>query len=1325
MARWKGLLLGATVGLLVLGCGSEDEKAPTSVLPPSIKLTAEPKTIAADAVTSATITVEGSVKGPVRVTTNLGELTGPDGDTGTEVTLQGDGTFTLKSACDSRTNATCAGLARLSAVDAAATKGTTQVTLLQLEICNNGTDDDGDNQVDCADKDGCPTGQSCADEAAGDPPGLVCSAAGLCDQCVPPGGATAESKESTCDDAADNDCDGKADCADADCEGGLCVTSNGGIGNCSGGACACVDTGTEVCDDWLDNDCNGKTDCEDSVCAGRACRTSTNSVGTCQQNVCVCVPTDEDCADGADNDCDALTDCEDSDCQGEVCNEELGLVCSEGDESACSVCPGGELVEATCGDGLDNDCDGQVDCADTDCDGEICGDGGLACKNGACACGGGATETNCGDNIDDDCDGDFDCADSDCRSATVGQYGKSCDDASSFGRKCDWLGTCLCPPFGAVSETNCGDNQDNDCDGKIDCLDDDCRPGGISEHLPCDAFGNTCGTTPSPQGSLCTICPSGQAVETTCGDAVDNDCDGKIDCADTDCNGQTCGLNGRTCSLLQCKCPFGLTAETTACGDGNDNDCDGQVDCLDPDCKGKSVGQYGANCDTASTFGKVCDWLGTCVCKSGASAETLCGNNIDDDCDGLVDCRDPDCQPGGVSEAKTCNNQGRVCAAFPDVGGNYCTICPGGQTAESTCGDQADNDCDGLTDCTDPNCNGLQCGPSTNQKCQGNQCVDSTTAYVLKLSSTASRIPADGLATSTIRVTLTNSQGGSIVGQDVALTIDGAGVWQSNNTKAIGVQTNTQGLADVVLLSDPDGGVASITAILSAFGTGAQTSVEMPVLADAKFVSMQSTIMGAKTSGYQEQNQITFQLFAPGSVPYPPGLAVEFSHEPSGGSTIGTPPVTPCTTPGCTVTATGVTSAIGTVSIVLHSGTVADTRTVSVEGTAGGNTRTATSPNIAIVGAKASGSKVSLTCTPRNVPGFANHNCIKSLVDGQITCTVTLADRFNNVLGVSTVATFASEAGVVGPPAATPQYPSATLGRASTYININGGDLPIDVAPLAGIEESQTVTTTCGTLVHNPRDGSASVLVMVPGEEGFVDVNGDGVYTLGEPFIDLPEPFVDANDNNTKDGNEFYLDVSGNGQWDGPNGVWDANTTMWAETRVVYSGTMYVSQVSGTPFSRFVNTVFTTAPGDITLLTPPSFDIKVGINNDFGFVVTDARLNVLPWAGFGKVAYTTAVIGPVTFSVLNSLPPVRQEGFFFGQEYCTPGASPICGPTCPPAGAPTATRCVPRSTYGDFEYGLVGNVRLRGTAAGTYSTSFFSTTAGYASTMGASGNITP
>jgi len=79
-------------------------------------------------------------------------------------------------------------------------------------------------------------------------------------------------------------------------------------------------------------------------------------------------------------------------------------------------------------------------------------------------------------------------------------------------------------------------------------------------------------------------------------------------------------------------------AESSACNDGRDQDCDGLVDCSDPDC-----------------------------CGDAACAETTmarCANGIDDDCDALSDCRDPDC-------CAVCPQE-TPCGAYPNDGGRCC-----------------------------------------------------------------------------------------------------------------------------------------------------------------------------------------------------------------------------------------------------------------------------------------------------------------------------------------------------------------------------------------------------------------------------------------------------------------------------------------------------------------------------------------------------------------------------------------------------------------------------------------------------------------------------
>jgi hypothetical protein len=65
-------------------------------------------------------------------------------------------------------------------------------------------------------------------------------------------------------------------------------------------------------------------------------------------------------------------------------------------------------------------------------------------------------------------------------------------------------------------------------------------------------------------------------IESDCGDLVDNDFDGLIDCADEDCEGT----------------PFCFGEK---CNDGIDDDGDGLIDCADPDCASKE------DCETACT----------------------------------------------------------------------------------------------------------------------------------------------------------------------------------------------------------------------------------------------------------------------------------------------------------------------------------------------------------------------------------------------------------------------------------------------------------------------------------------------------------------------------------------------------------------------------------------------------------------------------------------------------------------------------------------------------------------------------------------------------
>ena len=230
----------------------------------------------------------------------------------------------------------------------------------------------------------------------------------------------------------------------------------------------------------------------------------------------------------------------------------------------------------------------------------------------------------------------------------------------------------------------CGNGFDDDGDGRIDedCF---CVPG---ETQPCwtgtlrqrgvGACGDGLQTCEGPGewGTWGECVGAATPAEETCGpdgtgDGVDNDCDGAPDdgcaCAEGEsrlcggefpdlgvCSGGTQSCVGGTWSV----CEDAVWPELERCDD-LDNDCDGVVD------------------------------EGVCDCTpTEPTLEGACSDGLDNDCDTQTDCFDPDCRGGlevcGDRLDNDCDGQtdeGCDCVPVPEV-----------------CGDGIDNDCDGATD---------------------------------------------------------------------------------------------------------------------------------------------------------------------------------------------------------------------------------------------------------------------------------------------------------------------------------------------------------------------------------------------------------------------------------------------------------------------------------------------------------------------------------------------------------------------------------------------------------------------------------------------------
>jgi hypothetical protein len=453
----------------------------------------------------------------------------------------------------------------------------------QFEDCQNDLDDDGDGATDCQDlacvqQPFCRPEANCNDNQDDDSDGDVdCDDVDCAfnDLCRP---------EFLCDDNLDNDQDGAADCADSDCDS------------------SCV----EDCSDGQDNDQDAAIDCQDPDCVNDiAC--SGDSIGApctadpeCDGDVCLeeavdgfpsgycsqdCVLAQGVCNSSGDGLCidvsfgTGLGLCLDA-CQVAASNCSTGYACvdvSNGQGQgvcfpACTddaQCPATDIcnpdngfcatVQEDCQNGVDDDDDQVVECADLGCAQQP------ACDN----------FEDCFDNIDNNGDGAVDCADAGCALACangclapVNPSVPSAQNHNTAGHANVSDGSCQLNPISGPPGGGGGDvvyrvvsNQSGILDlsltspaadlglfvqtacgnlaSEIGCS--DIFLAGGTETLQVDILAGqplfvfVGGFSAAEQGAyVLNIAVSGGAPE-VCSDTVDNDQDGAIDCNDPNC----------------------------------------------------------------------------------------------------------------------------------------------------------------------------------------------------------------------------------------------------------------------------------------------------------------------------------------------------------------------------------------------------------------------------------------------------------------------------------------------------------------------------------------------------------------------------------------------------------------------------------------------------------------------------------------------------------------------------------------------------------------------------------------------------------------------
>ncbi|MEM1111362.1 MAG: hypothetical protein AAGI11_05585 [Pseudomonadota bacterium] len=155
-------------------------------------------------------------------------------------------------------------------------------------------------------------------------------------------------------------------------------------------------------------------------------------------------------------------------------------------------------------------------------------------------------------------------------------------------------------------------------------------------------------------------------------------------------------------------------------------------------------------------------------------------------------------------------------------------------------------------------------------------------------------------------------------------------------------------------------------------------------------------------------------------------------------------------------------------------------------------------------------------------------------VDGiEVQVTVRMADKFNNPVADGTSATFTTEYGAIQSSCTT------TDGGCSVIWTSQAPRFPLFNQDLV---RTTQLSNSYNCPSHNGNRGPcpdslgyieglrSTILVTAVGEETFIDANGNGLYDEGEEFFNLPEAFLDNNEDTV-----YTPELGCPAAFDGPN----------------------------------------------------------------------------------------------------------------------------------------------------------------------------------------------
>jgi hypothetical protein len=213
----------------------------------------------------------------------------------------------------------------------------------------------------------------------------------------------------------------------------------------------------------------------------------------------------------------------------------------------------------------------------------------------------------------------------------------------------------------------------------------------------------------------------------------------------------------------------------------------------------------------------------------------------------------------------------------------------------------------------------------------------------------------------------------------------------------------------------------------------------------------------------------------------------------------------------------GTTDSDGIARVFVHSGTVPGAVRIAAT-LVTYPALVASSLELRVASGRAAQRNVTLAATTPNIEGM--------WIDGaETTLTISLADRQGNPVPDGVQVNFVTESGVLIPPSCVVQGGSS---RCSVTLRSQG---------------------------TRPADGRVNILAYTPGEEDFVDLNGNNVYDSNEAFTDQGDAFRDDDESRTWQAGEFQVRRGGSLPCTSPGTVLVPGRDMtcdgkWGETDV-------------------------------------------------------------------------------------------------------------------------------------------------------------------------------